>query len=175
MSTWGFKQPDVSPCRVRQLSFSEVPRLDKWNVMPRGWNTHCSRTFQHANLGTWEKLFWRTLSINGEPNNSRFSGCCKRCTCRRRRRCQQRMRLRVKQRRPDDLKFCVTNLSGRSGWNTLHTAIRKWHMLVPSSGKKSRCCTADVYVHQSVNQLYNNNKMPKEVLLFSTACRAFTD
>ena len=33
----------------------------------------------------------------------------------------------------------------------------------------SRCCTADVCLRQSVNQLYNNQRMTK-VVLFSTAC-----
>ena len=32
-----------------------------------------------------------------------------------------------------------------------------------------RCCTADVFLCQSVNQLYNNHKMTK-LVLFSTAC-----
>ena len=34
----------------------------------------------------------------------------------------------------------------------------------------NRCCTADVCLHQSVNQLYNNQEMAK-LVLFSTACR----
>ena len=30
--------------------------------------------------------------------------------------------------------------------------------------QESRCCTADVCLHESVNQLYNNQKMAKLVL-----------
>ena len=44
------------------------------------------------------------------------------------------------------------------------------HTLTSSSGKKeqaSHCCTADVCLCQSVNQLYNNPKMAK-LVLFST-------
>jgi len=42
----------------------------------------------------------------------------------------------------------------------------------PSSGKKeqkSRCCTADVFLGQYVNQLYSNKKWPN-LFFFSTAC-----
>ena len=49
--------------------------------------------------------------------------------------------------------------------------IIKVGMVVSKQWKKeqaSRCCTADVCLHQSVNQLHNHNKMAK-LILFSTA------
>ena len=60
-------------------------------------------------------------------------------------------------------KDCLRDLS-------LHPCLHRGFF--PSSGKKehgSRCCTADVCLRQSVNQLYNNQKGAK-VVLFSTAC-----
>ena len=42
--------------------------------------------------------------------------------------------------------------------------IKEW-----KKEQSSCCCTADVCLRQSVNQLYNNQKMDK-LVLFSTAC-----
>ena len=52
----------------------------------------------------------------------------------------------------------------------INTISRHWWM-IDKQWKKvqaSRCCTADVCLHQYVNQLYNNKKMTK-LVLFSTA------
>ena len=42
-------------------------------------------------------------------------------------------------------------------------------VLTKQRGKKqaSRCCTTDVCLSQSVNKLYNNNKMAKLVLIYT--------
>ena len=45
-----------------------------------------------------------------------------------------------------------------------HVTTKQW-----IKEQASRCCTADVCLHQSVNQLYNNQKMAK-LVLFSAAC-----
>ena len=45
-----------------------------------------------------------------------------------------------------------------------HVTTKQW-----IKEQASRCCTADVCLHQSVNHLYNNQKMAK-LVLFSAAC-----
>ena len=69
--------------------------------------------------------------------------------------------VRKKRRLEEDDK--VSNLERELGGGLSHFT-KQWR-----KEQAIRCCTADVCLRQSVNQLYNNNKMAK-LVLFSTAC-----